>query len=172
MRTAFGLGLFLLTPALAHAHALGAEAELRDNQVVLEAYYDDDTPAVGATVQAFDSAQTLVAEGTTNERGVWSMPAPGAGRYTLIVDSGDGHRTRVRLTIPEATGSSPAISDGPSREEFTRFPWLNVGVGFALIGGVGLFCWLALRSRTATHHHTLPDEVGEEGAGHRHGPRQ
>jgi hypothetical protein len=147
------LMVLLLGAYRAEAHGLGAECKLHGKRVELEAYFDDDTPARGATVRVEDVGRKAVAEGRTDAKGLWSFPRPQPGRYVVHVDAGAGHRTEVKVTIPEGEerpGDEPAesgtappepaapvtVSEGPGREEFTRFPWLKLGIGVAVIGGV------------------------------------
>jgi nickel transport protein len=144
MRRLFGRAAFLMLVVAGpvRAHNLGAECKIRGDQLELEAYFDDDTPARNAKVMLKDASDHPVAEGTTDHEGRWSFPMPAAGKYEVIVDLGDGHRHRQWITVPArgaAAGASVA-GDGPPREEFTRTPWLKIALGLALIalatGGV------------------------------------
>lgn len=137
---AFAVVAFLAVPGVASAHGLGAEARLKDGRVVVAGYFDDDTPAANARVWAEDASQTKVAEGQTDSRGTWSFPAPAPGRYRVTVDAGSGHRATVTVTIPEAAATKvdDVVSDGATREEFTRFPWERVALGLGLLALVGL----------------------------------
>jgi nickel transport protein len=162
-----GLALLLLlgTAGQVAAHALGAECTIRQGRVEVEAYYSDDTPAREARVRVLDDQQKPVAEGRTDEQGRWSFPVPPAANYQVIVDAGAGHRKQLRISVPEQPGASGSlasssehegvggvpvaagrpqtISEGPTREEFTRFPWLKVSLGLAALGGFSLAVWLA-----------------------------
>ena len=153
-----------LTPGAVSAHALGADCTLRNGRVVVEAYYSDETSARHATVRVLDAKEAVVAEGHTDEQGRWSFPAPPPGRYAVLVDAGAGHHTRVRVTVPPRGESASAsanaaecdccteekesavapavhLSDGPSRAEFTQFPWLRTGLGLGIIAALGLCAW-------------------------------
>ncbi len=139
----------------AAAHALGAECRLQGGRVELEAYYDDDTPARAAKVRVEDGARRVVAEGKTDAEGRWSFAQPAPGRYRVLVDAGVGHRKEVDVTIPAAPGDPVAtanqppvtVSAEPTREEFTRFPWLKLGIGLGVIGGVAAAFLLSRRVR-------------------------
>ena len=127
-------------PSAARAHALGVEAKLKDGKVAIEAYYDDDSPAIKAKVQVLQGKDNVVATGITDDKGRWTFDAPPAGKYQVIVDAGAGHKAETTLTIPAAaltdvatSPAAPSISAGPSREEFTRIPWLKIGLGLAAI---------------------------------------
>jgi hypothetical protein len=80
----------------------------------------------------------------------------------VVVDAGAGHRAAVKVPIPEGAGGSAAggtpvvVSEGPSREEFTRFPWAKVGWGLAAIGLLGLALRFALKFMVARKEGTSP----------------
>ncbi len=150
-----GLALLLvpLTARPAPAHALGAECKVRGDKVEVEAYYDDDTPARDAKVRVFDADNAEVAAGRTDVLGRWSFPLPRPGKYEVVVDAGAGHRCTQKITVraDPSAAAAPVVSDGPPREEFTRFPWLNLVLGIGLIGLVGLAVFgLFRRTKTIT----------------------
>jgi hypothetical protein len=103
IRTGWLLALLLVlgVPATVEAHALGAEAKLKNGKVTVEAFYDDDTPAGGATIVVTGADGQSVAEGKTDERGRWTFDAPPAGRYKVAVRSRDEHKATVALVIPD-----------------------------------------------------------------------
>ena len=136
-------------------HGLHAEAKLKGDRVTVEAFFDDDTPAGNAQVKVTSANGDAIGEGRTDEKGVWSFPRPAPGKYTVVVDGGDGHRNKVTLTIPtDATlGTLSAkpeeteivVTAGPSRSEITRFPWLRAGIGIGAIGCLAVVLWVATR---------------------------
>jgi hypothetical protein len=147
IRAALTVLIIIAAAAPVRAHALSAEAKLRGDHVEVEAYFSDNTPARGARVTVHDAANTLVAEGRTDDEGRWHCPAPPPGRYRLVVDAGDGHRTRpITVTIPATVADGAPISDAPSRDEFTSFPWLRVAAGLAIIALLAIG-WRAWRRR-------------------------
>jgi len=139
------LVLLVIAPAT-HAHSLGVSATLRGKQVEVEAYYSDDTPARDARVMVHDHAGRFVAEGRTDEQGKWQFAAPQPGPYTVVVDAGAGHRKSTSITVPAVLPGDPQagtpptgpISDGPSRAEFTQFPWGRMALGLAIIAAVAI----------------------------------
>jgi nickel transport protein len=144
--------LVLFVPTAAHAHALGAEAKLRGNRVEVEAYYSDNTPAVDAHVAVYDAADHTIAEGRTDEHGRWTFPTPPPGRYTVVVNAGAGHRTSpIAVIIPGQPADGETVSEGPLREEFTRFPWERVALGLGIIAALAA-CWLAVRRLSRVPH--------------------
>jgi nickel transport protein len=125
----------------AAAHDLGATTKVRDGRVELEAYFDDDKPARGAQVVVNDLSGNVIAQGRTDQEGRWSFAVPGQASYEITVDAGDGHRVVV---------SSTRAAERPSRTQFTRTPWVKIGLGLGLIalGAFGLQAALR-RSRQA-----------------------
>ncbi len=176
----------------AEAHALGAECKLNGNKVDVEAYYDDDTAARDAKVRVEDSDKKVITEGRTDKAGKWSFPRPKAGRYLVIVDAGAGHRTQVKITIHEGegsasasssqskcddcecceadkgtpTGSSESISDGPSRDDFTSWPWLRIGIGFTVIAGLGGAFWVSQKINGARRNAVVNGGTQSNGEQH------
>jgi hypothetical protein len=139
----------LISPSKALAHALGVSCKIRGDKVEVEAYYDDDSPAQNAKVQVVNARAETVADGVTDKDGNWSFPTPSAGTYEVRVNAGGGHHARKTITVPAAakpsptpdepppTPAEPTITDGPTRSEFTRTPWLQVAVGLLIIAGLG-----------------------------------
>ncbi|OWK43199.1 hypothetical protein [Fimbriiglobus ruber] len=163
-RSVLSAGLLLLVPAVASAHAVGIEAKLKGERVVVEAYYDDDSPAADAKIAVTGENGQLVAEGKTDAKGVWSFPTPVGGKYQVAVNAGDGHSAKTSITIPPQASPNPAtttepstttipnpagddtakiVSDGPTRAETTGSRrWLMAVVG---VGVIGLFTLAARR---------------------------
>jgi hypothetical protein len=153
-----GVAAFLVLVPPALAHGVGARCKLNGNRVEVEAYFDDDTEAAESKVRVEDGRKQVIAEGIADTAGRWSFPRPAAGSYVVMVDAGAGHRAQVRVTIPQAEPSSPAadecccctepsslaspspslVSEGPDRGEFTTCPWLKLGIGVGVLGGLGL----------------------------------
>jgi hypothetical protein len=136
-------------PACAFAHALGVDCTLRGAKVEVEAFYDDNSPAQQAKVQVVNAKDEIVASGVTDAKGMWTFATPPPGKYAVRVDAGAGHRAKKTINVPAAEPTTaavaqdvptPAVSiseDGPTRAEFTRFPWAQVVVGVVVLGGVG-----------------------------------
>ncbi|MCS7020569.1 MAG: carboxypeptidase-like regulatory domain-containing protein [Gemmataceae bacterium] len=85
------------------AHALEAVVRVMADQIVIEAGYDDETPAEQARVVVWDEQGQVVAEGRTDARGLCRLPRPAAGRYRLEVTA-VGHRTTVDFEVAEQPG--------------------------------------------------------------------
>lgn len=136
------LCLLLSIPGLASAHDLRLTVRLAPQTVRLEAGFDDDTPAQRARVTITDSSDRIVAEGQTDERGVWSCPMLPAGSYTAAVESA-GHRDAVQFTV---TGAGPAAFSGPRLDKTLG---LALGLGAILVGVLLTRLLRSRRSNTA-----------------------
>ncbi len=147
------LSLLLGRADSALAHAVGAECRLLGDKVEVEAYFDDDSPARNAWVTVWDSSKKEIAAGRTDAKGQWGFPVPAPGTYQVAIDAGAGHRTTVRLRVPAENepkddplahpdappgDPTPLVSDGLTREEFTRFPWEKIALGLGLVALAGL----------------------------------
>lgn len=120
----------------AFAHRLHVVAKVTGEQLRVEAFYDDDTPAQEAKVMVHLGDQ-LIAEGRTDERGVWTCPRPAPGAYTVRADSA-GHAAKETLAVPEPDpepDTEPASASN-ERSERTRTPWGRLVIGLAVIGGL------------------------------------
>jgi hypothetical protein len=137
--------LILLTPALllvgtspAFAHRLHVDVKANGDQVRVEAYYDDDTPAQEAKITISLGDQT-VAEGRTDDKGVWTCAKPAPGTYVVRAES-VGHAAKETLVV-EPGAQSPDATPTPTDERArrTHTPWARLAAGLAVIGGL----WLA-----------------------------
>jgi hypothetical protein len=140
------LAAFCASASVAWAHAIGFSCKLLGDLVRVEAYFSDDTPAIAAHVVVRNEQNAIVAEGRTDDRGIWTFARPAAARYEVTVDGGAGHRLTQKLTIPvpaaQPGSQENAVGDGPPRNEFTRIPWLRLTIGLGLIFflAVGWLC--------------------------------
>ena len=99
------VGGLLLIASPAFAHKLLTSWKVDGGRVRVEAFFDDDTPAQEAQVVVTDAADRTVAEGRTDERGVWSFARPAAGSYSVRVES-VGHRATARIKVPQAASAT------------------------------------------------------------------
>lgn len=145
-------------PAPAFGHNVAIECKLACNEVRIYVFYDDDSDAAGAKVEVLDGAAKVIASGKTDGKGLWKFTAPPPGKYQVHADAGAGHKAKQSFTIPEPTkgagrlrpgpegpGDSSSreptektISDGPSRQEVTAYPWLKIALGIGIIGLVAV----------------------------------
>ncbi len=133
-RIVVALGCLVGLAAGADAHAIDLEVRLSAASVVVEVFYDDDSPAVGARVTVFDSDEHPVAEGRTDDRGAWTFPRPSPGVYRVVADAGDGHVGKKRFPLPSESPVDAVVSDGPTRVETTGVRrWYLSAIGLAAI---------------------------------------
>lgn len=141
--------MLIAFPAAASAHAIGADATIKGGRVHIEAYYDDDTAAIDASVLVVGDGKE-VASGTTDSAGKWSFAAPPPGDYRVTVDAGAGHRVTIKVKVPNGLPASPVeerpVTEGKRREEFTRVPWQGLTVGVGALGLIAVASW-AMRKR-------------------------
>jgi hypothetical protein len=142
-------------PGSVFAHAVGVSCTIRGDKVEVEAYYDDDAPAIKAKVQVLNAKDEIIATGVTDEKGRWSFATPGRGQYEVRLDAGAGHRKNTTLTVPglvnEPTPAVPTANAVSSeRDRFTQVPWLNVVIGLAVIGGSCAVFLIVSRLRSGT----------------------
>lgn len=147
------------------AHEMGVECKIRGPKVIVEAFFEDDTPARDASVVVRNTEEKVVAEGKTDDSGRWNFPKPDPGSYRVFVNAGDGHRARMTLTVPgEATPESPipptveSICEGeccateaqPSATASTVGPWTAAGIGAGLLS-LAFVGWGLSRFLRSTH---------------------
>jgi hypothetical protein len=139
--------VLLVGSSPAFAHRLHVVAKVTGEQVRVEAFYDDDTPAQEAKVTVA-AGDRLVAEGRTDEKGVWTGATPAPGTYTVRAES-VGHAAKETLVVAgpdRVPAAEPTAADERARQ--TRTPWARLAAGLAVIGGLWI-AWLISRRATA-----------------------
>jgi hypothetical protein len=138
------LACLLAGTSPAFAHRLHVDPKLAGDQVRVEAFYDDGTPAQEAKVTITLGEQTI-AEGRTDEKGVWTCAKPAPGTYLVRAES-VGHAAKDTLIVPEPDQPPPteptASTDGRARR--TQTPWGRLAAGLAVIGGLWV-AWIISR---------------------------
>jgi len=133
--------IVVLNPNRADAHALVLGVKLPPDApdlLLVEASFDDETPAEGAKITITVADGTVVAEGTTDEKGVCQLTRPGPGKYKATVDS-HGHRDAVEF---EVAGGGGGEFMGWRPDQVTN---LAIGVG-GLLGLSAAYWWFRLRA--------------------------
>ncbi|MFT3881457.1 MAG: carboxypeptidase-like regulatory domain-containing protein [Gemmatales bacterium] len=110
-------------------HNLCAKVDIQGTNLRIEAWFDNETPADGAKVKLLSNKKTLH-EAVTDEKGLCSIPAPGAGNYTIDVNAGGGHRTEITFTIEAAIEEQTA---GADKESVFQRRWLGAAIGLGVI---------------------------------------
>jgi nickel transport protein len=147
MRTFFTISVLLVAANPALAHRLHVDARVSGETVRVEAFYDDDTPAQEAKV-TLKVGDQLVAEGQTDDKGVWIGHRPKPGTYTVRAES-IGHAAKDTLVVPEPE-QTPAAPEPPppveDRAKKIRTPWGRLAAGLGIIGGLWLAWMIARRA--------------------------
>lgn len=149
---ALALALLVILPQQALAHALGISCQIVAERVEVEVYFDDNTPASEAAIRVLDANGQVVAEGRTDSQGRWSFSIAATGKYHVEANAGAGHRARKEIVIETGRSADVGQENAPvpvpkDREEFTRFPLLQIVLGLAIIGGLALVLRFILRAR-------------------------
>lgn len=134
------VGFGVATPAFAHKLLL--EQRVAGERLRVTAGYDDDSPAEGATIVLENERQEIIAQGKTDERGLWSCPLPPPGVYLLRAES-VGHAATRELTIGSAITQAASL---PANEPGT--PWTKVLIGMGAIAVMFTAVWLAKRTHS------------------------
>ena len=131
-----------LFPALALAHAMGVEVRLKNNQIHIETFFHDDSPAPGSLVTIENEAGEKILSEKTDKEGKLQAPAPLPGKYKILVNDGAGHLSSTPLIIPklnpaDTNNQNILVSKSPDRNQFIQTPWLGIVVGLATIAALG-----------------------------------
>jgi hypothetical protein len=153
--TTFALLLGTL-PAL--AHRLEVDPRIKDDKLHVEAFYDDNSPAQQAKITVFNGDK-IVAEGCTDEKGIWECVKPGPGTYLVKAES-LGHAAKETVFVPDekmvASASIPKRADdsesnqSDERAKKTETPWWQIFLGLGIIAFCCGLWFVARRTRTNT----------------------
>ncbi len=131
-----------LFPALALAHAMGVEVRLKNNQIYIETFFHDDSPASNALVTIENEAGEKILSEKTDKEGKLQAPVPLPGKYKILVNDGAGHLSSTPLIIPklnpaDTKNQNILVSKSPDRNQFLQTHWLGIVVGLATIAALG-----------------------------------
>jgi hypothetical protein len=108
----FGLPALLLLASPASAHDMRAGHQVLSGQRVrVEAWFDTDEPASGASVQVLRSDKSVMTEGRLDVRGIWVFSFARAEEFHVVVRDGTGHLARLTISGRELLTS---IVRGPA----------------------------------------------------------
>ncbi len=96
-----------------YLHGLLIEARISSGQLCIEVFFDDDSPAIEATVALLSSNDQTIAQGKTDQKGCWTIPCPAPGTYQITANAGLGHKSKKSISIPDNRQS--AISMAPPK---------------------------------------------------------
>ena len=121
---------------------MGVEVRLKNNQIHIEVFFHDNSPAPGSLVTIENEAGDKILCEKTDKEGKLQAPAPLPGKYKILVNDGAGHVSSTSMTIPktnsaETNNETLLISKSPDRNQFIQTPWLGMVVGLATIAALG-----------------------------------
>jgi len=137
--------LFTFTPT-GHAHSLGGECRIQGGRLQVQGVYSDRTSAAFASVRILDSQNKVIINDKLDDKGRKEFARLPPGSYVVILET-DGHSKRMPIRVPTENGYAGIISDGPTLEEFTAFPWAKVLIGLTTIAGLAVAILVARRGR-------------------------
>lgn len=134
--------MLTLSPTLVFAHAMGVEVRLKNNQIHIEAFFHDDSPASNAFVTIENEVGEKILSEKTNKEGKLRAPVPPPGKYKILVNDGAGHLSSTPLIIPklnpaDTNNQNILVSKSPDRNQFIQTPWLGLVVGLVTIAALG-----------------------------------
>jgi len=131
-----GLIFSLAIHGNAWAHGIGMQITQKGKSLIVEGYYDDNSPTSKAKVQLASKEGVEISSQAMNEKGIAKIEISGVGEFRITLDTGDGHLFRKVIRIAEAEISGEAIlGGGPTRSQYTgKKTGLRVAIGLSLIG--------------------------------------
>jgi nickel transport protein len=104
--------LLVLHPPV-HAHKVMSFAWIEGERVYVEGYFPDGKKLADSRVEVFDSHGARLAEGRTDDQGVFSFPAPGEGRIRVVITGSMGHASECFVDVPAGIAGD---TGGPGNE--------------------------------------------------------
>jgi nickel transport protein len=147
MRSLIMLLFVFVAPAF--AHKLCVEPKFVGDHIRVEAFYEDNTPAQEAKITVRNGG-AVVAEGRTDEKGVWTCTLP-PGDYTVKAETLGHVADPQPVTVAEKPAESPSSVESDDHADKTRTPWGRIALGLGIIVGaaaLGLLFKRALRPAT------------------------
>lgn len=158
MRFCLSTFALLLSALPVFAHRLQVEPLIKGDKLHVEAFYDDNSPAQQAKITVLNG-DTVVAEGRTDEKGVWECAKPMPGTYLVKAES-LGHAAKATVIVPDekmvASASVPKRADdsdsieSDARASKTETPWGKIFLGLGIIAFCCGLWFVARRTRTNT----------------------
>lgn len=96
-RWGLALLLMLLFAAPALAHKVNLFAYVERGTIYTESYFPDGSPVVGGKVLVYDSGKSLLLEGQTDSKGLFSFAVPKIADLEIVIEASMGHRNSYRL---------------------------------------------------------------------------
>ncbi|MCK4923915.1 MAG: hypothetical protein KAS61_03010 [Spirochaetes bacterium] len=137
----------LLLSMPAFAHKVNIFAWVEGDTVHTESYFPDGRVVQKGTVSVYDSEDSLLLKGVTDEEGLFSFPVPKGDDLTIVLDASMGHRATYRLSAEELGGKETAAAHGEhslqnSQRPKDRVPAVKIlcGIGYIMsIMGLSMY---------------------------------
>ena len=126
--------LILIPLVPAFAHKVNIFAWVDGDTVHTESYFPDGKVVKNGKISVYDSRDTLLLKGVTDEEGLFSFPVPKQDDLTIVLDASMGHRATCILSAEELGGGREAATDGEHTEGSMHHPEEKVPVGRVLCG--------------------------------------
>ncbi len=131
----------LLLSMPAFAHKVNIFAWVEGDTVHTESYFPDGRVVQKGTVSVYDSEDSLLLKGVTDEEGLFSFPVPKGDDLTIVLDASMGHRATYRLSAEELGGKETAAAHGEhslqnSQRPKDRVPAVKILCGIGYIMGI------------------------------------
>ncbi len=91
-KTAIMAVIILLAAAPATAHKVNVFAYSEGDTIFTESYFPDGRKVQGGKVEVYDSAETKLLEGTTDEKGVFNFKTPKKDDLKIVLIATMGHK--------------------------------------------------------------------------------
>lgn len=131
----------LLLSMPAFAHKVNIFAWVEGDTVHTESYFPDGRVVQKGTVSVYDSEDSLLLKGVTDEEGLFSFPVPKGDDLTIVLDASMGHRATYRLSAEELGGKETAAAHGEhslqnNQRPKDRVPAVKILCGIGYIMGI------------------------------------
>lgn len=101
----FIITVFLLSGSQhAFAHKVNMFAYSEGPDVFIEGYFSDGKKALNSVVTVFDTDDTELLQGTTDNDGQFTFPIPKTTDLRIVLNAGMGHQTEYVIRASELTG--------------------------------------------------------------------
>ena len=134
----------LLLDMSAFAHKVNIFAWVEGDTVHTESYFPDGRAVQNGRVSVYDSQDSLLLEGVTDQEGFFSFPLPGENDLSIVLDASMGHRATYHLSAEELSGMEsdtphiePALQSSQHSRERIQVGKILCGIGY-ILGIMGL----------------------------------
>ncbi|GBE15425.1 hypothetical protein BMS3Abin14_01489 [bacterium BMS3Abin14] len=104
-RAVLCVAFLLLTVVPVSAHKVNIYAYEEGGKIHTESYFVDGTPARDSQVTAYDGKGKVVAEGRTDDEGVFVFPVEHPENLRIVLEASMGHRNEILLSAADTVSS-------------------------------------------------------------------